>query len=102
MFPNLLALDFIECFCPPDGVVLDPYSGSGTTCVAARSSGRNYIGIDISEEYTNIARQRIATESISRPIDPKKPDTPNGKEMGDDPEVVYQNPLLQLLEGDDG
>ena len=101
VFPNLLALDFIECFCPPDGVVLDPYNGSGTTCVAAKSSGRNYIGIDISEDYVAIARERIETESITRPDIPKKPDTPNGKYMSNDPEVVYTNPLLQLLEGDD-
>ena len=92
--------DFIECFCPPGGLVCDPYSGSGTTAVAAKSCGRDYIGIDISEQYTKIAEERIATEFISRPELPKKPDTPNGKEMGDEPEVLYTNPLLQLLEGE--
>lgn len=65
-FPNLLALDMVEAFCPPDGVVLDPFNGSGTTCLAAKSSGRNYLGIDISDEYTDIARERLETETINR------------------------------------
>jgi len=42
-----------------DGVVVDIFCGSGTTCVAAKMLGRNYIGIDISEEYCEIARQRL-------------------------------------------
>ena len=66
VFPNMLAYDMIECFCPPGGVVLDPFNGSGTTTLAAKCLGRNYIGIDISEEYNDIARERIASESISR------------------------------------
>lgn len=42
--------------------VLDPFSGSGTTSVAAKRLGRNYIGIDISEEYCQIARDRLEAE----------------------------------------
>ena len=45
---------------PPGGIVLDPFCGSGTTCVAAKREGFNYIGIDISEEYCEIARRRVA------------------------------------------
>jgi modification methylase len=41
------------------GIVLDPFMGSGTTAVAAKSLGRDYIGVDISEEYCNMARTRI-------------------------------------------
>ena len=66
VFPNMLAYDMIECFCPKDGVVLDPFNGSGTTTLAARSLGRKYIGIDISEEYNNIAIQRLHEETIIR------------------------------------
>ena len=84
VFPNLLALDFIECFCPPGGIVCDPYNGSGTTCVAAKSSSRDYLGIDISDEYMDIARERIATEYIPRLSERKLPDTPNGKLMDDE------------------
>jgi site-specific DNA-methyltransferase (adenine-specific) len=65
-FPNMLPYDLIECFCPPEGIVLDPLNGSGTTCVAAKSLGRKYIGIDISEEYCEIARKRLALEFITR------------------------------------
>jgi site-specific DNA-methyltransferase (adenine-specific) len=40
-------------------VILDPFNGSGTTCVAAEVLDRRWIGIELSENYTNIARQRI-------------------------------------------
>ena len=68
VFPNMLAYNMIECFCPPDGIVLDPFNGSGTTTLAAKCLGRNYIGIDVSEEYNQIAIQRLNTESISRKV----------------------------------
>ncbi|MBI3194361.1 MAG: site-specific DNA-methyltransferase, partial [Ignavibacteriae bacterium] len=43
-------------------VVLDPFSGSGTTCVAAQKSQRHFVGYDVSEEYVKIAQKRIASE----------------------------------------
>ena len=61
-FPNQLPYDFIQCFCPKDGIVLDPFVGSGTTIVAAKNLGRSYIGIDIAQEYCEIAKKRIAIE----------------------------------------
>jgi DNA modification methylase len=45
---------------PPGGVVLDPYSGSGTTGVAAALEGFDFIGCELSPEYVEIARARIA------------------------------------------
>ena len=66
VFPNMLAYDMIECFCPPNGIVLDPFNGSGTTTLAAKCLGRNYIGVDISREYNDIASQRLQEETISR------------------------------------
>ena len=47
--------------CPPDGVVLDPFCGTGTTLLAARDLGRQSIGIDISSHYLEIAEERCAT-----------------------------------------
>lgn len=45
--------------CPPDGVVLDPFCGTGTTLLVARALGRNAVGIDISASYVEFARKRI-------------------------------------------
>ncbi len=58
-FPDKIPTDFIQCFCPPKGIVLDPFIGSGSTAVAAKRLGRKYIGIDISQEYCKLAEDRI-------------------------------------------
>ncbi|MCY4062151.1 MAG: site-specific DNA-methyltransferase [Chloroflexi bacterium] len=63
-FPEALAQ---RCIDSTDAkVVLDPFIGSGTTAVAAVKSNRDWIGIDISEEYCELARQRIS--AIDRPL----------------------------------
>ena len=49
-------------------MVVDPLCGSGTTCVAAKMLGRNYIGIDISEEYCQIARDRLKALDTGVPV----------------------------------
>jgi len=61
-FPDRLPYDFIQCFCPKDGIVLDPFIGSGTTALAAIQLDRNYIGIDTSTEYCELAKKRIEEE----------------------------------------
>lgn len=45
--------------CPREGVVLDPFNGTGTTGVVALKSGRNYIGIDLNEKYIAMADRRL-------------------------------------------
>ena len=67
MFPEALARDHIISWSNKGDLVLDPFVGSGTTAKMALLNGRNYIGIDISEEYCEIARKRIAehTQQIS-------------------------------------
>jgi len=47
--------------CPPDGVVLDPFCGTGTTLCAALSLGRKSVGIDISRMYLELTQERCAT-----------------------------------------
>jgi len=42
-----------------EDIILDPFNGSGTTCLAAEMLGRKWIGIDISENYCEVAKQRI-------------------------------------------
>ena len=44
--------------CPPDGLVLDPFVGTGTTCLVAMEYGRKSVGIDISDEYIAAAKRR--------------------------------------------
>jgi DNA modification methylase len=61
MFPLALASRAIACFTnSADRVVLDPFVGVGTTVMAARDAGKSGIGIEISSEFSAIARQRLA------------------------------------------
>ena len=59
MFPEQLANDHILSWSNPGDTVLDPMCGSGTTCKMAKLNNRNYIGIDISEEYCDLSRRRV-------------------------------------------
>jgi site-specific DNA-methyltransferase (adenine-specific) len=58
-FSIQLAERVIKLYSYVDDVVLDPFVGSGSTCVAANENSRHYVGFDISQEYCEIARQRI-------------------------------------------
>lgn len=60
--PESLCRHFIELLSNPGEWVLDPFMGSGTTGVAAKKSERNFIGIEINEDYFNMAQQRIKEE----------------------------------------
>jgi site-specific DNA-methyltransferase (adenine-specific) len=51
---------FIKLITPPNGIVLDPFGGSGTTAVGAIETGFNYVLIEKEEEYLNIINQRIS------------------------------------------
>jgi len=57
--PITLMRYLIRLVTPPGGVVLDPFTGSGTTGIAARLEGCQFIGIELSPEYAEIARARI-------------------------------------------
>jgi len=61
-FPVALAARVIRLFSYKGDVVLDPFVGSGTTCVAAAQLGRHYVGYDISAEYCELAEKRIQEE----------------------------------------
>lgn len=50
----------IEAFCPKDGLVLDPFCGSGSTLAAARELGRDYLGMELDNAYHGIATGRLA------------------------------------------
>jgi site-specific DNA-methyltransferase (adenine-specific) len=57
-YPEDLCKTPILATCPPGGVVLDPFLGTGTTCAVAQRLGRKSIGIDMSEEYVRAANER--------------------------------------------
>ncbi|QMU64560.1 MAG: site-specific DNA-methyltransferase [Flavobacteriaceae bacterium] len=58
-FPMALARDHINSWTNEGDLVLDPMNGSGTTCLSALQLGRDYIGIDMSKEYCELAKDRI-------------------------------------------
>jgi hypothetical protein len=68
-FPEGLPEHFIRSLCPPGGIVLDPFSGSGTTVAVARRLGRVGIGMDIRRSQAEIARRRIDAVVDSAPFD---------------------------------
>jgi len=57
--PDAIENWLVGAFAKEGELICDPMMGSGTTCVAAKKLGRRYIGIDISEEYCDIARDRL-------------------------------------------
>ena len=59
IFPEQLAEDHIVSWINEGDIILDPMCGSGTTCKMAKLNNRNFIGIDISEEYVGISRERL-------------------------------------------
>lgn len=66
-FPVELPTWFIKLFTQPGDLVLDPFMGSGATAQAAIRLGRNFVGIDMSKEYVELARKRTAQEQIRLP-----------------------------------
>jgi site-specific DNA-methyltransferase (adenine-specific) len=58
-FPEELPHRLIQLYTFKEDVVLDPFCGSGTACLAAIKDGRHYIGYDIEEKYVQLANQRI-------------------------------------------
>lgn len=64
MYPEKLVKVLLDAGCPGGGVVLDPFVGSGTTAIAAKKTGRKYIGIDTNAEYVALANERLAATQI--------------------------------------
>jgi site-specific DNA-methyltransferase (adenine-specific) len=59
-FPEKLVETPILACCPENGIVLDPFMGSGTTALVAKKLNRNYLGIELNPEYIEIAERRIS------------------------------------------
>jgi site-specific DNA-methyltransferase (adenine-specific) len=50
----------VRLFSYQEDIVLDPFCGSGTTCLAAKKAGRHYVGYDISAQYCQLAQERLS------------------------------------------
>lgn len=59
-FPVELPYRLIQLYTFKDDIILDPFCGSGSTCIAAIKSNRHYIGYDIKEDYVKLSKDRIA------------------------------------------
>jgi len=66
-FPADLCRTPIAATCPPGGVVLDPFCGTGTAMLVAAELGRRSVGIDLAPEYLALARTRSATAARTEP-----------------------------------
>lgn len=62
VFPQKLIEPCIKVGCAENGIVLDPFMGSGTTALVARKLNRNYIGIELNPQYIAIAKKRLMEE----------------------------------------
>ena len=58
-FPPDLIHTCIEAGCPPNGTVLDPFMGAGTTAMVAQEIGRYYVGVELNDEYVRLAEERV-------------------------------------------
>ncbi|MDE0001976.1 MAG: site-specific DNA-methyltransferase [Rhodospirillaceae bacterium] len=67
VFPEPLIADLITSFSNKHDLVLDPMCGSGTTCKMSKVADRRYLGIDVSQEYVDIARRRTGFTKLDAP-----------------------------------
>ncbi len=100
VFPIELPQFFIKLLCPPHGLVADPFSGSGSTGIAALALKKDCILIDNNANFCRLAYERILNES-KLPQDHLflSPNTPQIISKADNNKIKYQ-PLLDILETD--
>ena len=68
--PIDLLLHIVEQWVRPNGLLLDPFAGSGTALLAAKDTGRKAIGIEIEERYCEIAAKRLSQEVFDFSVKP--------------------------------
>ena len=60
--PLKLMEEILQIHSNENDIILDPFMGSGTTCVSALNTGRRFIGIEIYEKYFNLAKERLSND----------------------------------------
>ena len=90
VFPTELIGPMVLAGSRPGDLILDPFIGSGTVGVVARQLGRDYLGIELSHEYAEMARRRIAEEG--RPVVLKRKQRREMRQVG-----VTQASLLDVV-----
>lgn len=66
VFPQALLEIPIKFGCPPGGIVLDPFMGSGQTALMAKKLGRNFIGIELNQDYIKICEERLSRLNLEK------------------------------------
>ncbi len=78
--PTQKPLEIIErmvrASCPPGGIVLDPFMGSGTTAIAARRCGRHFVGFELNPDYCQIIQDRLASPEAELSVQSNLPTEP--------------------------
>ena len=64
VFPKTLVSTCLDASCPADGIVLDPFSGAGTTALVAAQTGRRFVAIDCVQEYCDMGQARLQEEGL--------------------------------------
>jgi len=65
IYPEVIITQFLKLLTQPNNIVLDPFVGSGTTCVTAKKMNRRYIGIDINQKYCSDVEKRLRKRYIN-------------------------------------
>ncbi len=96
--PVELLQRIIATSCPPEGVVLDPFCGCATTCVAAQDEGRQWVGIDISPTAAELVARRMRDELGLFYDGAHRTDVPKRTDLGNLPPYRSHKPTLYGLQ----
>lgn len=73
VFPEALVEPIIKAASPPQGIVLDPFAGSGTTLRVARRLGRQWVGVELNPEYAEMCMARVKADDYAKTPDDVMP-----------------------------
>lgn len=68
VYPLYIVQELIKLLSKENDLVLDPFCGSGTTCLAAKNLKRNYLGIEINPEYVKLANERLKQTDFTQEL----------------------------------